>query len=313
MFAGDTGENVYFHWREPVSTLFKTLARLLAFSSYEINRFLGTDSAKRIVVLQDHWWLVAPVLFVWLVGIVHPIWMARTAFRRADRHPEWPAVRGLFIATVLLASASFFFTVAWAQSTALYVVAPVSFVYAAYCWTFIDSPRARRFAAVVLSANLVMQVGLALSQLSGPSLYMDRALLTQAIVERTPGRFAMRRPWGRDVTPDVLASMIVDAKPSADLEIITVEHSRYVRDVIAWTFIVSNRSATVAYRDLLCEMRYFDRAGSVVATGHEYLRLVLQPGETRRGTVVGETRWASGWTNGDLRVVDAEPLKPVTR
>jgi len=142
---------------------------------------------------------------------------------------------------------------------------------------------------------------------------MDRPLLTQAIAERTPGRFAMRRPWGRDVTPDVLRSTIVDAKPAADLEIESADHSRYVRDVVSWTFVVSNRSATVAYRDLFCEMRYFDSAGSVVQTDHEYVRMVLQPSETRRGQVVGETRWASGWAKADLRVVDAEPLRPVTR
>ena len=115
------------------------------------------------------------------------------------------------------------------------------------------------------------------------------------------------------MTPDVLASTIVDAKPAAHLEIESAEHSRYVRDVVSWTFVVSNRSPTVAYRDLLCEMRYFDSAGSVVDTGRAYVRLVLQPGETRRGTVVGETRCASGWAKADLRVVDAEPLRPVTR
>ena len=312
--SGGTGENVYFHWREPISTFFKTLARLLAFSSYEINRFLGTDSSKRIVFLQDHWWLIPPVLFVWLLGIVHPIWMALTAVRRTRTHADWPVVRALFFATVLLASASFFFTVAWAQSTSFYVVAPVSFVYAAYCWTFIDSPRARRLAAVALSLNLVVQVGLALARLSGPSVYMDRPLLTQAIAERTPGRFANRRPWGRDVTPDVLASTMVDANPAADLEIANAERSRYGREIVSWTFVVSNRSSTVAYRDLLCEMRYFDSAGSVVDTRREFVLLVLQPGETHRGRVVdGTTRWTSGWVRADLRVVSAEPLRPVTR
>ena len=250
---------------------------------------------------------------MWVVGLVHPIWMALTAFRSTRTHADWPAVRTLFIATVLLASVSFFFTVAWAQSTSFYVVAPVSFVYAAYCWTFIDSPRARRLAAVVLSVNLVVQVSLALSRLSGPSLYMDRPLLMQAIAERTPGRFANRRPWTRDVTPDVLASTIVDAKPAAHLEIESATHSRYVRDVVSWTFVVSNRSPTVAYRDLLCELRYFDSAGSVVETGREIVRLVLQPGETRRGRVVGQARWGSGWAKADLRVVDAEPLRPVAR
>jgi hypothetical protein len=310
---GGTGGNVYVHWREPISTFFKTLGRFLAFSSYEINRFIGTDSSKRIVFLQDHWWLVPPMLFLWLVGFVHPIWMALTAVRRTRTHAEWPVVRALFIATVLLVSGSFCFSVAWAQATSYYVVAPVSFVYAAYCWTFIDSPRARRLAAVVLSVNLVVQVGLAVSQLSGPTVYMGRSLVMQAIADRTPGRFAMRRPWGRDVTPDVLASTMVDAQPAADLEIGNVERSRYVRDVISWTFVVKNRSETVAYRDLLCEMRYVDSAGSVVGTDHEYVRLVVQPGETRRGRVVGETRLGTGWANGDLRVIDAEPLRPVTR
>ena len=311
--SGGTGENVYFHWREPISTFFKTLARLLSFSSYEINRFIADDSSRRIVFLQDHWWLIPPVLFLWLLGLAHPIWMALTAVRGTRANADWPVVRALFIATVLLASGSFFFTVAWAQARSYYVVAPVSFVYAAYCWTFIDSPRARRLAAVVLSVNLVVQVSLALSRLSGPSLYLDRPLLTQAIAERTPGRFANRRPWGRDVTPDVLASTIVDAKPAAHLEIESVEHYRYVRDVVSWTFVVSNRSPTVAYRDLVCEMRYFDSTGSVVETGRGFVSLVLQPGETRRGTVVDGTRRASGWAKADLRVVGAEPLRPVRR
>ena len=141
---------------------------------------------------------------------------------------------------------------------------------------------------------------------------MDRPLLTQALAERTPGRFANRRPWGRDVTPDVLASTIVDAKPAADLEIESAEHSRYARDTVSWTFVVSNRSRTVAYRDPLCEMRYFDSAGSVVETRGEIVWLLIQPGETRRATVVDGARWASGWAKADLRVADAQPLRPVT-
>jgi hypothetical protein len=311
--AGGTGENVFFHWREPISTFFKTLARLLAFSSYEINRFVGIGSARQIVFLQDHWWLIPPVLFVWLVGLVHPVWMALTALRRTRMHKDWPVVRALFIATVLLASGSFFFTVAWAQSTSLYVIAPVSFVYAAYCWTFIDSPRARRFAAVVLTVNVVVQLSLALTRLSGPSVYMNRPLLTQAIAERTPGLFANRRPWGRDVTPDVLASTIVDAKPDVHLVIESAEPSRYMRGVVSWTFVVTNRSSTVAYRDPFFEMRYFDSAGRVVEKRAEMVWLVVQPGETRRGTVVDDARGASGWAKADLRVADAKPIRPVTR
>jgi hypothetical protein len=116
------------------------------------------------------------------------------------------------------------------------------------------------------------------------------------------------------VTPDVLASTIVDANPAADLEIENAERSRYVPDIVSWTFVVSNRSSTVAYRDLLCEMRYFDSAGRVVDTRREFVLLVLQPGETHRGRVVDRTtRWNSGWVKADLRVVGAEPLRPAAR
>lgn len=311
MVAGGTGQNVVFHWRDPVSTFFKTLARLLSFSSYEINRFLGVGGARQIVFLQDHWWLAPAVLFVWLIGLVHPIWMALTAVRRTRLHQDWPIVRAVFIATVLLASFSFFFSVAWAQSTALYVVAPVSFVYAAYCWTFVDSPRTRQLAAVVLSVNLLVQIGLALYQFSGPSAYTYRPLLTQAIDDRAPGRFAMRRPFGRDVTPDVLASTIADANPTADLVVQSAEPARYVRDAVAWTFVVTNRSATVAYRDPFFEMRYFDSAGRVVETRTEMVWMVVQPGETRRGTAVEYAH--AGWVKGDFSLADAKPIRPVTR
>jgi hypothetical protein len=106
---------------------------------------------------------------------------------------------------------------------------------------------------------------------------------------------------------------MADAKPPVDLEISSAEYSRYVGDAVAWTFVVSNRSATVAYRDLLCELRYFDSTGSVVATNHEYVRLVVQPGETRRARVIGESRWGEGWARGELRVEAAEPLRPLAR
>jgi hypothetical protein len=307
---GGTGENVFFHWREPISTFVKTLARLLSFSSYEINRFIATGSSRQIVFLQDHWWLAPPVLLLWGLGLLHPTWMALTAFRRKSTHADWPRVRGLFFATVVLVSASFFFTVAWAQARSYYVVAPVSFVYAAYCWTFIDSPRARRIAAIVLGMNLVVQASLAASRWSGPSLFLDRALVAQAITERTPSHFANRRAWGRDVTPDVLRSTKVEADPTAHLEVVTSERALYVRGIVSWTFVVANRSRTVAYRDLLCEMRYYDATGTLRDTRREFVWIVVQPGETRSGTVIDGTRWSSDWTRADLRVVDAEPLTP---
>ena len=110
------------------------------------------------------------------------------------------------------------------------------------------------------------------------------------------------------MTPDVLASTLVDAKRRS--QIVSAEPSQICG--IPWTFVVRNRSSTVAYRDPLCEMRYFDSAGNVVETRGEMVWLLVQPGETRRATVEDGARWASGWVKADLRVANAQPIRPVT-
>jgi len=60
-------------------------------------------------------------------------------------------------------------------------VSPVALLFAAYCWTFIDSLRWRRVAIVVLAANLVLQTALSVARLPSTSLYMNRPVVAAAI------------------------------------------------------------------------------------------------------------------------------------
>ncbi len=141
--SGGTGANLDPHWRNPITSFLTTLARMLAFASYEVNRFIATGSARQIVFLQQHGWIVPVALVLWLIGLLHPLWLALTAFRHRSAPPGWPAVRGLLLGTAALVTVSFFFSAAPAQARSFYLVAPVAFLYAAYAWTFVDSPRAR--------------------------------------------------------------------------------------------------------------------------------------------------------------------------
>jgi len=306
--SGGTAANLDPHWRNPLTTFVTTLARLLAFASYEVNRFLATGSARQTVFLQQHWWLIAPAVLLWLTGIVHPLWMGVTAFRRRSNHAAWPSMRWLLLGTAALVSLSFFFSAAPAQARSFYVVAPVGFAYAAYAWTFVDSPRARTIAAVVLSLNVVLQASLAVTRLSGPSLYMNRPRVVDAIQRGRPELFAHRRPWGRDVTPEMLASSVTGADASRHLVVADATMSLAVRGLTIWSVVIHNRSSDVAYRDLTTESVYFDEGGQAVDTRRGLSWLVIEPGESRRIQVVDGARWRPEMTRSEIRVLHAEPL-----
>ena len=284
------------------------LARLLAFSSYEVNRFLATGSARQLVFLQQHWWIAPAAAVLWLTGLLHPLWMGLTAFRRRSAAPDWPAVRWLLLGTATLVSVSFFFSAAPAQARSFYVVAPVGFLYAAYAWTFIDSRRTRLVAAAVLGINLFFQTSLAITRLSGPSLYMNRARVVEALERGRPDLFAHRRPFGRDLTPNMLAAAVEGADAPGHLVVTEAHVSRGIRDLVVWSVVIHNRSERVAYRDLWAETTYFDRDGHVLETRQEPVWVVIEPGERRRAQVVDGARWPPGTARSELRIVDGAPL-----
>ncbi len=306
--SGGTGANIAPNWRNPVTTFVTTLARLLAFASYEVNRFIATGSARQTVFLQDHWWLIPAAAILWLIGLLHPFWMALTAFRRSSRHTAWPAVRWTLVGAAALVSISFFFSAAPAQARSFYLMAPVGFVYAAYAWTFVDSRRARAIAGIVLGLNVFLQASLAATRVSGPSLYMNRERVLQAIRLDRPELFAHRRGWGRDVTPPLLVSSIEGADPARDLAVTQRSLRQAFRELTVWSIVVHNRSSHLAYRDLTSEISYFDAAGQVLDVRREPVWLMIEPGESRAVQVVDGARWRADFARAEIRIAHAEPL-----
>ena len=151
--SGGTLRNLHPHWVNPWIAV-TTLARLFSFASL---RDLALHRARRWQAAGccccGHLWIVPMAVVVWLAGIWQPIWMLREWFRTRSPFAEWRALRMLVAGTVALVYASYWFVLEPSQAHAFYVVAPVAFMFAAYCWTFVDSPRWRRIAAVVLAAE----------------------------------------------------------------------------------------------------------------------------------------------------------------
>jgi hypothetical protein len=311
--SGSTGQNLMPHWREPISTFVKTAARILSFASLETNRFVASGSSKQIIFLWQHPWLVPLAAVVAFVGVAHPVWMALTAFRRRSAVRDWSAVRGLTVGTIALVSVSFFFVVQPAQARMYYVVAPVAFVYAAYSWTFIDSPRWRQVAAGVLAINVLFQFGLMLARFPGASLYLDRALVARAIERRQPDVFSHRRAYSRDASPEDLSAVSASAQAPMDLEITRATLSRPVLNLTTWTLVIHNRSTSTAYRDLVCETTYSNGAGHLVEQHQESVWVVIQPGASKEVEVVDGVSWLPEFAGSQARIISALAVQPVGR
>jgi len=311
--SGSTGQNFMPHWREPISTFAKTAARILSFASLETNRFVASGSSKQIIFLWQHPWLVPVAAVVAFVGIAHPVWMALTAFRRRSPLRDWSTVRWLTVGTIALVSLSFFFVVQPAQARMYYVVAPVAFVYAAYSWTFLDSPAWRRVAGAVLTINVLFQTGLMVARFPGASLYLDRALVARAIETRQSDIFSHRRSFSRDPSPEDLAAVGASAQAPADLEITRATLSKPVLNLTAWTLVIHNRSAGTAYRDLVCETTYSDGAGREVARHQESVWVVIQPGASADVQVIDGVTWSQAIAGSEARIISALAVKPAGR
>jgi hypothetical protein len=310
---GETGgsggilRNLEFQWRSPW-ILLKTIARMLSFPSLEVGNFLGTG-ANRLVFVEQHWPLVPLLFVVTLVGFAQPLWMALTWFRRRPALPDWSAMRWLLAGTVTLVYSSYFFVMEKTEARAYYLTAPVAFAYAAYCWTFVDSPRARRMAAAILAINICFQFSVAWTRMP-QSLYKDRELVSAAISAKRPEIFGHHRYFGKGLSSDQIVPTDVMARAPDNLEIRSTSWSRQRFGVSRWSIAVRNRSTAVAYRDLVYEATYFDASGHVVAVQSDRIEIVLQPGESQEADVVDGVVPAS-IVRATFRIVRAEPLRPL--
>ena len=313
--SGGVVRNVHLHGVNPW-ILVTTLARFLSFGSLEITRFIATDGAKRLEFFQRHLWLAPAALVVGIIGLVQPVWMCVDALRpewqwpAAMPRPRWRALRQLVVASVLLVYASYWFVIEPPQAHAFYTLAPMAFVFAAFWWTFVDSPRARRIAAGVLALNVGYHAGLAWARAPEISLYKNRAPVAAAVRLKAPEMFAHRRAFAIDGGPLVLQDPSRPYDPTRDIEVLSATYRAGPGGSLHWTIVVRNRSAVVAFRDLLYITTYVDAGHVVVEERHERIKDIFEPGASR--TIELNDGFAGpAFAGASLRIAAAEALVPV--
>ena len=277
--SGGALTNLSMHFVPP-DRLVTTLAQFFSFASLEINRFIANDNAKRLTFIADHPWIAPLAGVALLAGLVQPVWMLGSFFRRGSGRPDWTSLRAVVAFTVLLVYVSYCFVTEEPQAHAFYVVAPIALIYAAECWRFIDSPRWRRVAAVILAVNVAFHAGLAWSQAGDHSLYTNRPVIAAAIRDKQPQVFAHRRPYAIGAGPRALD----DHSRPYDLADLTIDRHTVQRGfggAAVWTLTVTNRNSRVAFRNLVYAATYLDGEGANVQQHEDVIKDVLQPGRTK--------------------------------
>src|SRR5262249_4660236 len=313
--SGGVLRNIHVHGVSPWIVI-TTLARFFSFVSLEIARFIATDGAKRLEFFQRHLWLAPLAALVFVAGVVQPLWMlvdwvwAGHRWAEPSTRPRWQMLQLLVGASVLLVYASYWFVLEPPQAHAFYVLAPIAFLFAAYWWTLIDSPRARRLAAAVLAVNVLFHAGLAWAQAPELSLYRNRDVVATAVRLKPPEMFAHRREFAIGGGPGVLSDPARPYDPTRDMHVVSARQRPGPGNSLHWTLTLRNASAVVAFRDPLYITTYRDARGAVVDERHERIKDIFQPGDVR--TIELNDGYAGvPFASADLRIAAAEALLPV--
>jgi hypothetical protein len=259
--------------------------------------------------IADHLWIAPLAAVVLVAGLVQPVWMLGSSFRRGSGRSDWNRLRVLVLFTVTLVYVSYGFVMEEPQAHAFYVVAPIAFIYAAECWSFIDAPWWRRVAAGILAVNVAYHAGLAVTQAGEHSLYTNRPVIAAAIREKQPEIFGHRRPYAIDAGPRALA----DASRPHDVQDLAISSQTVRRGLggaVIWTIAVTNHNDRVAFRNLIYTATYADGDGAIVQRHDDVIKDVLQPGVTKEFRIadtIVDRPFADAW----LVIGAAEALLPV--
>lgn len=316
--SGDTGGMVGFYPAH-LSEAGSILARILSFTAFETNRFLGLTTAERVLLLGRQPWVLPCAAFVTLLGFAQPIAMAVSWFRRGVPSRDWTRVRWLMAASVIWVALAFAFSARRPRAHTFYVMLPVAFVYAAHWWERIASPRWNRLAATALVSGVLMHAGIAIDRASRLSLYLDRPLVAAAIEERNDRwlgdrrdslqAIQDRRPRPIDQVPD--ADAYLRADPAVDLVAADVRWRPLLGGrVSTFALTLENRSGTAAYIDLRYASRYLRANGDAIDTREGVIKEILQPGERRHWPDLADGMAPEGAVSAELVMRAAEKVIP---
>lgn len=174
------------------------LGRFLSFASFELPRFIGSNTAARFAFIKHNVWLIPIVGFLTLVGILQCFALLVLWFKKNHLQSDWKAIKYFTLATVVLLYVSFVFSMKAPASHTFYLTLPVAMLYSLYCWSeFLNKIRWQTFAKVFIVCGLIFDIGLAANNFRQVSLYRERDKIVEAIKAKDYRILGERRPGSR--------------------------------------------------------------------------------------------------------------------
>ena len=222
----------------------------------------------------------------------------------------WQTLRWLVAGSVALVYVSFSFVLEPPQAHSFYVLAPVAFMFAAYCWTFVDSPGWRRIAGAILAANIAFHIGQAWIQAPEKSIFRNREVVAAAIRTKQPQLFAHRRAFAIDGGPSSLQDPSRPYDALRDVQFTNTRLTMGPRSVALWSITLRIANPRVAFRDVLYQTQYRDANGQVILQRHERIKDIFQPGVVAT-LEVNDGRVTTPFASATIEVLAAEALLPL--
>lgn len=171
------------------------LARFLSLVSFELPRFLGITTSSRFGYLTSHPFLTVPGLLLWGAGLAQAVFLFICWFKKKHPSRGWKEMKLLTLLLFLLVWSSFWFTTKAPASHIYMCFYPWLMFYSCYCWSlFPAKPIGRLAAKVFVLMALYFQLGYALTQPPGSSLYEQRPAMAQALQGKNYRLLGERRP-----------------------------------------------------------------------------------------------------------------------
>ena len=170
-------------------------ARFVSLASFEVPRFLGSNTEGRLAFLDATPWMYPLAIALTIIGVLQAVYLAFGWALRPPGNPFEAGLRRLTLGTFLLLYVSFWFTTKAPAAHTLYITWPVAMLYAFHLWSpLLERARWQRVAWMFLITGVLFHAGLGVGHWEERSLYKDRGRVLSAIEQDDYTVLITRRP-----------------------------------------------------------------------------------------------------------------------
>jgi hypothetical protein len=156
------------------------LLRFFSFSSFEIPIFIGHDTPSRIAYFEEQPWVIPIAGYLFVVGIAQVGFYIYSLFKN-NKSAIWKKVRRFTIASLVLLSCAFLFSVSEPRSHTFYIFFPLSVWYSFYCFPPVLGSVAKKILALTIALGILFHVSLFFDRLEERSLFVHRSKICKAL------------------------------------------------------------------------------------------------------------------------------------